>query len=65
MISVDPKYQRQGVGSMLLKWGCDMADRCGQGAFLIASPAGIPLYSKFGFKIVGEVWTRWYIHKHV
>lgn len=57
MISVDPVYQRQGIGSMLLQWGCEDADAHGRDSFLIASPAGIRLYAKFGFKVVGEVRT--------
>ena len=54
---MDPVYQYQGVGSMLLQWGCEEADRHGRDSFLIASPAGIHLYLKFGFKAVGEVQT--------
>lgn len=34
---------------MLLKWGCDMADKDGVSAYLDASKAGAPLYKKFGF----------------
>lgn len=57
MISVDPEYQRQGIGSMLVQWGCEEADAHGRDSFLISSPAGICLYTKFGFKSVGEVHT--------
>lgn len=57
MLSVDPRYQRQGIGSMLLKWGCEEADAHGRGSFLMASPAGMALYTKFGFKAVGDVHT--------
>jgi predicted N-acetyltransferase YhbS len=58
MKSVNPRYQGQGMGSMLLRWGCDMADTDGQDTFLIASPAGILLYLKFGFNTVREIWTK-------
>lgn len=34
---------------MLVKWGCDLADREGVGAYVDASQAGVPLYKKFGF----------------
>jgi ribosomal protein S18 acetylase RimI-like enzyme len=57
MISVDPKYQRQGAGAMLMQWGCDDVDANGQDAFVMASPAGIRLYEKYGFTKVGEVVT--------
>lgn len=57
MLSVDPKYQRQGIGSMLLQWGCEEADAHGRSSFLMASPAGISLYTKFGFKAVRDVYT--------
>jgi hypothetical protein len=40
---------------MLLQWGCEQADEHCRDAFLIASPAGMRLYEKFGFKVVGEV----------
>ncbi|KAI1458824.1 acyl-CoA N-acyltransferase [Annulohypoxylon moriforme] len=57
MISVNPKYQCQGVGSTLLEWGCKEADSHKRDSFLIASPAGLRLYAKFGFKTVGTVQT--------
>ncbi|OBT63801.1 hypothetical protein VE03_06933 [Pseudogymnoascus sp. 23342-1-I1] len=57
-ISVAPEYQKQGVGSMLLQWGCDKADSCGWSSFVMASPAGVQLYSKFDFKVVGQVRTK-------
>jgi len=34
---------------MLVKWGCDLADENGVGAYVDASKAGAPLYEKFGF----------------
>ncbi|KFY84560.1 hypothetical protein V500_09205 [Pseudogymnoascus sp. VKM F-4518 (FW-2643)] len=57
-ISVAPEHQRQGVGSMLLKWGCDKADSCGWNSFVMASPDGVQLYSKFDFRAVGQVQTK-------
>lgn len=48
-LATHPDYQRQGAGSMLLKWGCDVADRDGVGAYVDGSKDGAPLYSKFGF----------------
>ena len=49
MISTHPDYQRRGAASMLVKWGCDLADKNGVGAYLDASKLGAPLYKKFGF----------------
>jgi len=58
LISVAPAYQRQGVGSMLMQWGCEEGDRNGQDAYILASPAAIRLYAKFGFEVAGEVRTN-------
>lgn len=57
-IAVAPEHQMQGVGSMLMQWGCDMADSRGWNSFVMASPDGIQLYSKFDFKVVGQVRTE-------
>ncbi|KAJ5115399.1 hypothetical protein NUU61_001158 [Penicillium alfredii] len=48
-LATHPDYQRRGAGSMLLKWGCDLADANGVGAYVDASKAGAPLYQRFGF----------------
>jgi hypothetical protein len=34
---------------MLVKWGCDLADRDGVSAYVDASKEGAPLYQKHGF----------------
>lgn len=34
---------------MLMKWGCDLADKNRVGAYVDASKAGAPLYERFGF----------------
>jgi hypothetical protein len=43
---------------MLMQWGCDKADSCGWNSFVMASPDGVPLYTKFDFKVVGQVQTK-------
>ncbi|CAM1503549.1 Fc.00g011400.m01.CDS01 [Cosmosporella sp. VM-42] len=48
-LATHPEYQRRGAGTMLLKWGCDVADENGVGTYVDASKAGAPLYQKFGF----------------
>lgn len=57
VVAVNPAYQRQGIGSMLMRWACDEADRNGRDGYLLASPAGVRLYETFGFEKVGEVRT--------
>ncbi|KAJ6174638.1 hypothetical protein N7485_005375, partial [Penicillium canescens] len=42
-------YQRRGAGSMLVKWGCDLADKDGVAAYVDASKEGAPLYQRRGF----------------
>ncbi|GKT51917.1 uncharacterized protein ColSpa_12098 [Colletotrichum spaethianum] len=44
-----PDYQRRGAGSMLLEWGCGLADENGVAAYVDASKAGKGLYERFGF----------------
>lgn len=34
---------------MLVKWGCELADRDRVAAYVDASKDGAPLYAKFGF----------------
>ena len=34
---------------MLVKWGCDLADRDGVKAYVDGSKDGAPLYERFGF----------------
>lgn len=57
-MAVRPGFQRQGIGSMMLKRIFDETDRCrGRCAYVLAAPEGVPLYSKFGFEVVGQVET--------
>ena len=43
---------------MLLRFVCDKADQNNYDAFVLSSPAGVRLYTKFGFKVVGSVETH-------
>ncbi|KAJ4301229.1 hypothetical protein N0V90_003320 [Kalmusia sp. IMI 367209] len=56
VLVVDPEYQRKGAGSMLVKWGCDRADKSQLPVFLEASDAGKGLYQKYGFETVHTEW---------
>lgn len=57
-MSVRPDSQRQGFGSQLLEAVCHEVDKHGLPAFVMASPAGIRLYKKFGFEAVGKLETQ-------
>ncbi|KAJ6054137.1 uncharacterized protein N7446_010149 [Penicillium canescens] len=49
MLGTHPDYRGRGAGSALVQWGCDIADREGDGAYVDASKAGAPLYERHGF----------------
>ena len=49
---VDPKYQRRGAGSLLVRWGLDRCEELGIPAFLEASEYGAPMYDKLGYVVV-------------
>ncbi|RSL56240.1 hypothetical protein CEP54_008939 [Fusarium duplospermum] len=53
MLGVDPGQQRRGIGKLLLRWAFEEADKFGQDCYLVATPAGLPLYRAAGFKEVG------------
>ncbi|KAF1995658.1 acyl-CoA N-acyltransferase [Amniculicola lignicola CBS 123094] len=57
VLSVSPTHQRQGCGSMLLAWGCEQADRYQRTSFVMASPAAVGFYERFGYEPVGQVVT--------
>lgn len=57
IMSIRPEYQRQGHGTMLMQHICEDVDRHGRYGYVLASPAGVRLYSKFGFEAVGQVDT--------
>lgn len=46
------EFQGLGVGSALLRQGCELADSLGLPSMLIASPEGYPVYRKFGYQNV-------------
>ncbi|KAJ6143116.1 hypothetical protein N7471_002569 [Penicillium samsonianum] len=48
-LGTHPDYQRRGAGSMLVQWGCDLADKDGVAAYVDASKEGASLYLKHGF----------------
>jgi predicted GNAT family N-acyltransferase len=52
-IGVDPKHGRKGAGIALLAWGIEKAASEGRDLYLVATPAGRPLYLKAGFEECG------------
>lgn len=55
ILAVLPEYQRMGIGNKLLKWGLDKADEEQVDCWIDASPYGLGLYKKFGWKEVGNL----------
>jgi GNAT superfamily N-acetyltransferase len=59
-IAVDPKFQKRGIGKLLLKWGMGHAREENVPVALASTPAGLALYKSAGFQQVGT-W-KWYKH---
>ena len=56
MIGTDPTKQGKGYGSMLMQHALLQCDRENKPAYLESSnPKNIPLYKRFGFKVIGEI----------
>jgi GNAT superfamily N-acetyltransferase len=49
-ISVDSRYEGQGIGSQLLRWGTEQADQLGAFSWVHSSEAGWPLFQKHGYE---------------
>ncbi|EPS31099.1 hypothetical protein PDE_06054 [Penicillium oxalicum 114-2] len=50
-----PSYRGRGIGSALLEWGIAIADTLHTRIYLEATHAGLPLYRKYGWKIVEQL----------
>ena len=56
LIGADPAQQGKGYGSMLLKHALKRCDSDNKPAYLESSnPKNIPLYERFGFKLLGTI----------
>jgi GNAT superfamily N-acetyltransferase len=56
LIGTDPVHQGKGYGSALLAHAIRRCDRDRLPAYLeSSSPANVPLYERFGFKVLGEI----------
>jgi GNAT superfamily N-acetyltransferase len=51
-LSVSPDFQSRGVGSALLKWGTDIADKAGVFMWVHSSEMAWKTYEKHGFEVV-------------
>jgi len=49
-VATSPKWQRHGAGTMLCKWGIDVAQKHRLQIGLLATPSGWALYSQLGWK---------------
>lgn len=49
MLCTHPDFRNRGAGSMLVEWGCSLADKDGVPAYVDASKSGASLYKRFGF----------------
>ncbi|OQE34634.1 hypothetical protein PENCOP_c016G02005 [Penicillium coprophilum] len=55
LLATLPEYQGRGFGSAILKWGTEKADASQSRIFLEGTPEGVPVYQKYGWKVVEEV----------
>ncbi|KAF7596798.1 hypothetical protein BBP40_012397 [Aspergillus hancockii] len=52
MLATNPEYRRRGAASMLVRWGCELADRNGATIYIASSKEGVPLYQRCGFVLL-------------
>ena len=55
ILCVHPDHQGKGIGGMLLAPGLADVDAAGAQVYIEASPAGLPVYLKHGWKPVDEM----------
>jgi len=54
-LAVDPSRQAKGIGGALLRFGLELGERDGTGAFLETSrERNVGYYERFGFRVVDE-----------
>tara|TARA_Y100000766_G_scaffold259812_1_gene249114 strand:- start:199 stop:792 length:594 start_codon:yes stop_codon:yes gene_type:complete len=56
IIAVDPHYQNNGIGSLLMKHALEKVDSDGLPAYLESSnPRNMSLYKRYGFETMGKI----------
>lgn len=53
-IQTAPEYQGRGVASLMMRYGCDMADNDGLEIYVASTMEGYPVYLKYGFLLKVE-----------
>jgi ribosomal protein S18 acetylase RimI-like enzyme len=54
-MAVDPEYQGHGIARRMMQKLCELADEAGQDIYLESTTAGLPLYKRAGFEVLGEL----------
>lgn len=55
LLVVLPPYQRRGLGTLLIREGLTAADGDNARTYIEASPKGLGLYQKFGWKEIDDI----------
>nr|POE71426.1 hypothetical protein CFP56_62521 [Quercus suber] len=55
ILATHPDHQRRGAGDLLVKWGCDEADRRGLLCCMMSSDVAWQLYERNGFAVMTRV----------
>ena len=55
MIAVTPEYHGRGIGATLIEAGLKVVDDASAKAYIEASPMGLSLYLRHGWKKVDEI----------
>ncbi|PYH82554.1 hypothetical protein BO82DRAFT_391645 [Aspergillus uvarum CBS 121591] len=54
MLVTHPQHRRRGAATMLVRWGCELADRTGMPVYIDSTRAGVPVYERLEFVVVRE-----------
>jgi predicted N-acetyltransferase YhbS len=52
-VATHPDYFRRGAGTMLIKWGLDLAEKETWAVTVFAGPKAYRVYERLGFKTLG------------
>lgn len=55
VLGVDPDYQRQGLGRILVNAGMEFAEKEGCPTYLEATKEGMRLYSQLGWEVISRI----------